>query len=127
WEGGERLPEPGSGDEAHGPVSFELRGAWVGFAEFADEILNGWTFLDYQSAQLEAALGRGGVRAIPDGEEKDPSLTRHYRIGTIALKLPADEENTRLLLDAKAVQELSDDAPELETRRWERVRALGGV
>jgi hypothetical protein len=128
WEGGERLPEPGSREEASGPVRFELDGSSLAFDDLVQLVLRRTRVLDYASPQLAAAIRRG-----PNGSGgRSPSVddgrfTRQYRVGTLALKLPATEENFRLLSDADTIRESSEDADALDEVRWKRVRSLGGV
>ncbi len=126
WEGGERLPEPGSRDERRYPVRFEIDGRREPLTVLASRFLPpDCKFLDYHSEQLASAMRDPASETRARAE--DPDVARHYRVGTIALRLPATRENRRLFADAQAVKELSDDVPGDGTRRWKRVRAVGGV
>jgi hypothetical protein len=128
WEGGEHLPEPGSRDEdeGHYPVRFEINGRREPLTELARRFLPpDCKFLDYYSEELASAMRDPASETGAHAE--GPDVARQYRVGTIALRLPATRENRRLFADAQAVKELSDDVPRDGTRRWKRVRAVGGV
>jgi hypothetical protein len=124
WEGGERLPEPGSRDESDYPVWFEVDGRRDTLKIFAGRFLpHDSEFLPYHSEHLAAAMRD----PASETRARDEDPTRHYRVGTIALRLPATRENRQLFADAQAIKELSDDVPKDGTRRWKRVRAVGGL
>jgi hypothetical protein len=126
WEGGERLPEPGSRQEERGPVLIELEGRRTGFGQFAQKFIpDGWSFWAYRGEELASALRTPAVES--EEQSSDAESRRHYRVGTIALRLPATDESRELLEDAQAVKELSDGLPGLDSTRWRRVVALGGV
>jgi len=123
WEGGERLPEPGSVDEEHGPLSFD---AGDGFQAFVARIFgSGWKLLDYRGEQLAAALGDAPLEGRP--QSAPSASTRHFRVGTVALTLRDSKESRRLFSDLKAVRDLNDSCPKPETDRWKAVVAVGGV
>jgi hypothetical protein len=125
WEGGERLPEPGAPDEIDGPVSFDLDGDEMGLPRLATRFVGEQLkFHEYHGGELASAVS---PRAEGERPPTDPWSRRHYRVGTVTLKLPATRESRRLLADAQAVKELSGRVPKPGTVHWRRVVALGGL
>jgi len=126
WEGGEHLPEPGSRDEARYPLRFGVDGERVPFKALAERFLPpGCEFLDYHSEQLASAMR--DPAAVAPARTENPDVTRHYRVGTIAVRLRATRENRRLFTDTQAVKELGGGIPPEGSVRWKRVRAVGGL